>query len=98
MRFLDCPAWLDNDGAVRSGLPAEARLRSYRKRPVQVTSHGQPVGRQCTRPDRLPPGDITRTRQPALQIIPLGAAWKAMQTGPGQRQIGGYLRGDVDQR
>jgi hypothetical protein len=45
-----------------------------------------------------PPGDITRTRQPALQIIPLGAAWKAMQTGPGQRQIGGYLRGDADQR
>ena len=25
--FLDCPAWLDHDGAVRCGLPAEVRRR-----------------------------------------------------------------------
>ncbi len=25
--FLDCPAWLDQDGAVRCGLPAEVRCR-----------------------------------------------------------------------
>jgi hypothetical protein len=25
--FLDCPAWLDQDGAVRCGLPAEVRRR-----------------------------------------------------------------------
>jgi hypothetical protein len=27
MMFLDCPAWLDEDGAVRCGLPAEVRRR-----------------------------------------------------------------------
>ena len=25
MMFLDCPAWLDQDGTVRCGLPAEVR-------------------------------------------------------------------------
>ena len=27
MMFLDCPAWLDQDGTVRCGLPAEVRWR-----------------------------------------------------------------------
>jgi hypothetical protein len=27
MMFLDCPAWLDKDGTVRCGLPAEVRHR-----------------------------------------------------------------------
>ena len=27
MMFLDCPAWLDHDGALRCGLPAEVRCR-----------------------------------------------------------------------
>ena len=27
MTFLDCPAWLDEEGAVRCGLPAEVRCR-----------------------------------------------------------------------
>jgi hypothetical protein len=27
MMFLDCPAYLDHDGAVRCGLPAEVRCR-----------------------------------------------------------------------
>lgn len=27
MMFLDCPAWLDRQGAVRCGLPAEVRCR-----------------------------------------------------------------------
>ena len=27
MMFLDCPAWLDEEGAVRCGLPAEVRRR-----------------------------------------------------------------------
>ena len=27
MMFLDCPAYLDRDGAVRCGLPAEVRCR-----------------------------------------------------------------------
>jgi hypothetical protein len=27
MMFLDCPAWLDQDGAARCGLPAEVRRR-----------------------------------------------------------------------
>ena len=27
MMFLDCPAWLDQDGTVRCGLPAEVRRR-----------------------------------------------------------------------
>jgi hypothetical protein len=27
MIFLDCPAWLDKEGAVRCGLPAEVRCR-----------------------------------------------------------------------
>jgi hypothetical protein len=27
MMFLDCPAWLDADGALRCGLPAEVRRR-----------------------------------------------------------------------
>ena len=27
MMFLDCPAWLDQVGAVRCGLPAEVRCR-----------------------------------------------------------------------
>jgi hypothetical protein len=27
MMFLDCPAWLDETGALRCGLPAEVRCR-----------------------------------------------------------------------
>ena len=27
MMFLDCPAYLDQDGAARCGLPAEVRYR-----------------------------------------------------------------------
>ncbi len=27
MMFLDCPAWLDEDGTIRCGLPAEVRCR-----------------------------------------------------------------------
>jgi hypothetical protein len=27
MMFLDCPAWLDEDGAAGCGLPAEVRRR-----------------------------------------------------------------------
>src|SRR5215831_1666619 len=27
MMFFDCPAWLDEEGAVRCGLPAEVRCR-----------------------------------------------------------------------
>jgi hypothetical protein len=27
MMFLDCPAWLDGEGAVQCGLPAEVRCR-----------------------------------------------------------------------
>jgi len=27
MMFLDCPAYLDEEGAVRCGLPAEVRCR-----------------------------------------------------------------------
>ena len=27
MMFLDCPAWLDEEGAVRCGLPAKVRHR-----------------------------------------------------------------------
>ncbi len=27
MMFLDCPAWLDQDGAVRCGLPVDVRCR-----------------------------------------------------------------------
>jgi hypothetical protein len=27
MMFLDCPEWLDKDGTVRCGLPAEVRCR-----------------------------------------------------------------------
>jgi hypothetical protein len=27
MMFLDCPAWLDKEGAARCGLPAEVRCR-----------------------------------------------------------------------
>jgi hypothetical protein len=27
MMFLDCPAWLDEEGALRCGLPAEVRCR-----------------------------------------------------------------------
>jgi hypothetical protein len=61
------------------------RLRSYRKKSVQVASRGQPAGRGALGLSPAP-SDITRTKRPALQIIPLGAAWQAMHTGPGQRQ------------
>jgi len=39
--FLDCPAWLDANGASRCGLPAEARSR------YTATSTDDPV--ECAR-------------------------------------------------
>ena len=33
MMFLDCPAYLDDEGAARCGLPAEVRC-SYRCNPA----------------------------------------------------------------
>ena len=38
MLFIDCPAWLDEEGAVRCGLPAEVRRR------YTMPSTGGPVG------------------------------------------------------
>jgi hypothetical protein len=37
MMFLDCPAWLDQDGTVRCGLPAEVRRR------YTMCSTGEPL-------------------------------------------------------
>jgi hypothetical protein len=53
---------------------------------------GRRQGLRRTRRDRPHPAIPAGRAQPALQIVPFGAAWKAMQTGPGQRQNGGSVR------
>jgi SnoaL-like polyketide cyclase len=44
MMFLDCPAWLDEEGAVRCGLPAKVRHR-FITRSTGGPFSGPPSGR-----------------------------------------------------
>jgi hypothetical protein len=41
MKFLDCPAYLDDEGAARCGLPAEVRcshtMHSTDRQPLPIT-------------------------------------------------------------
>ena len=47
MMFLDCPAYLDGDGALRCGLPAEVADRVTMRStdgPVEIVKIGCPAG------------------------------------------------------
>jgi hypothetical protein len=51
MMFLDCPAYLDQDGAVRCGLPAEVRCRFTMHStdgPIESAMIGCPAGHHFT--------------------------------------------------
>jgi hypothetical protein len=51
MMFLDCPAYLDQEGAVRCGLPAEVRCRGrHARRPNSAPAYylGRPARQWVT--------------------------------------------------
>ena len=53
LMFLDCPAYLDEEGAVRCGLPAEVRSRFTMNStggPLDSAMDGCPAGHRFTGP------------------------------------------------
>src|SRR5262249_51193849 len=69
MMFLDCPAYLDQDGAVRCGLPAEATCR-YTMRstdgPLESARSAARPATTSTGPSNLSPGTLSTTTIRAL--------------------------------
>jgi hypothetical protein len=73
MMFLDCPAYLDDDGAVRCALPAEVRSRSTMPStggPLESAVIRCPVGPWLNAPIEFLTVTSTR-RQPAGKALGL---------------------------
>ena len=93
MMFLDCPACLDQDGALRCGLPAEVRCRFTMRStdgPVESAMIRCPAG----------PGDLVT---PPASAVPrshhvglLWAAWAMITPGHGQSRTKASRSGPAD--
>jgi len=68
MVFLDCPAFLDEEGDVRCELPAEVRCRFVMRStggPLESAMIVCPVGHRFSAPIEFLARDSTRRRGPA---------------------------------
>lgn len=75
MMFLDCPAYLDEEGAIRCGLPAEVRCRFTMRStdgPIESAMIRCPAGHWFN-------GPLESLIPPALVSVPVTA-------GPGRRR------------
>ena len=69
MMFLDCPAYLDQDGAARCGLPAEVRCRFTMRStdgPLECAMIRCPAGHWFNGASSLSPGTASATTIRAL--------------------------------
>jgi hypothetical protein len=88
MMFLDCPGYLDQDGAARCGLPAEVRCRFTMRStdgPVESVMITCPAGHYFNGPSNPSPGTARTTTIRALQdSVP--APGVTAQRGPDGRR------------
>ncbi len=75
MMFLDCPAYLDPDGAARCGLPAEVRCRFIMHStdgPLESAMIRCPAGHWFNGPIEFLTWDRTGSRGPSTPAVALG--------------------------
>jgi hypothetical protein len=75
MMFLDCPGYLDREGAARCGLPAEVRCRFIMRStdgPVESVMIRCPVGHYFNGPIESLTWDSTNNHDPALRGLDSG--------------------------
>ena len=81
MTFVDCPAYLDNSGSVRCGLPAEVEGR------YTMRSTDGPLGSMRI---RCPRGHWFNGPVDSLTLPPQSHGWDEGQVGlPGRRRLAG---------
>ena len=88
--FLDCPAHLDQEGAVRCGLPAEIRCRFTMRStsgPLESAMIRCPVGHWFNGPIEFLTWESTDQHDPGTAAI-TSSAWRASQTGRHDGPVG----------
>ena len=86
MMFLDCPAYLDNDGAVRCGLPAEVMSRFVMRStdgPLESAKISCPVGHVFNGPIEFLTWDKHRSEHAEERAVPPVAQPSPPPRGPG---------------
>jgi len=96
MMFLDCPAYLDQDGATRCGLPAEVSHRFIMRStdgPMESAKIRCPVGHWFNGPIEFLTWDRTDKRDPGTAAV----APSARRDSPTRShdRAGGSAVGDV---
>jgi hypothetical protein len=92
MMFLDCPGWLDQDGAARCGLPAEVRCRFTMHStdgPVESATIRCPAGHYFCGPIESLTWDSTHTHDPGPAAATSPAGRDSLQHGHAGRHGGG---------
>jgi hypothetical protein len=83
MTFLDCPAYLDQDGTARCGLPAEVRCWftvSSSKGPLETAMIRCPAGHWFNGPSNSSPGKTGTSRIPGAGAV-APSARRSSRTG-----------------
>jgi hypothetical protein len=92
MMFLSCPAYLDHEGAVRCGLPAEVRCRFTMRStdgPVESAMIRCPVGHYCCGPIESLTWDGKDKHDPGTAAVASPAGRDSPQRGHDDRRGGG---------
>jgi len=92
MMFLDCPAYLDQDGAVRCGLPAEIGCRFTMRStdgPLECAMIRRPAGHWFNGPTEFLTRDSTDHHDPGTARLGARAGRDSLQRGHDGRHGGG---------
>ncbi len=99
MMFLDCPAYLDQDGATRCGLPAEVSHRFIMRStdgPMERAKIRCPVGHWFNGPIEFLTWDNTDKRDSGTTSVASGTGRASLTVGhDGLDRSGGSAVGEV---
>ena len=99
MMFLNCPAYLDQDRAVRCGLPAEVRCRFTMRStdgPLESVMIRCPIGHHFSAPIEFLTPDSTDNHDPGASGLGSRAGRDSLQRGhEGRRGDGGSAPPDL---
>jgi hypothetical protein len=99
MMFLDCPAYLDQEGAVRCGLPTEVRCRFIMcstDGPLECAMIRCPAGHWFNGPIESLAWDRTDKHDPGTAEVASSTGHDRLQgTHEGRRCGGGFAIGDL---
>ena len=96
--FLDCPAYLDHDGAVRCGLPAKVRCRLTMRStggPIESAMIRCPAGHHFNGAIESLTWDGKDNHDPGTAAVTSRAGRDSLQRGHGRHGGGGSARRDV---